>query len=435
MTIQFRDSFYTFVPPWLRSGNGEKYMYTLEFMRDLLMEKADQAVKIRLPGQGDSSQIPYLAYDRQLVQGPNETDDAFILRLQQAFPAWNKAGSAPAVLTQLQAYAQGRQAYDKPEFAIISNPRTPYGTDTVVSWWSLNYSDPIGTPPLLYNDFTTMASPVSFDWDHGGQTWRCWLVVYQYPDAPHASGASAAISSAGGGSFTDPGHNVGGVWVPRTSGTPVNAPFLTVTGLTGLALSDVGSILTLSGGDPANTGTWQIVEVLSAVSCVIANPDGATDAGPLTWSVASYPWIPPGLAWGSPGTVFGEGQGTPPPIDTGSNVRGVWQPTALTSAGEAPSYSWGLRVSSLEIVSIRNLVKTWKSAGTYYPNIVICYDGDDGAYSRLSHAGTGNPDGTFGSVGEKVSGVWVPTRLLTSPWDCYCQGTGRAVACSLENLS
>jgi hypothetical protein len=435
--VQFRSSFYQFVPPWLRTGNAEKYIYTIEFMRDLLVEKSFQAMQIRLPGQGDVSQIPYLAFDRQLVQGPFESDASFIIRLQHAFETWNEAGSAIAVLGQLQTYAQGRQSVDKPQFTIVSNPRFPFGTDTIVSWWTLNYSDPIGTEPLLSNVRTTMASPQSFDWDHGAETWRDWLVIYQYTDAPHASGSSAATTTATGGSFTDPGHNVGGVWVPTTSGTPVNAPFLTVTGLSGLVLSDVGALLIISGSaHTTNNGTFQIAEVLSATSCVIVNKDGvAGDAGPLTWDVASYPWMPPGPAWGTPGLVWGEGEGTPPPLDTGSNVQGIWQSTTLGGAGELPSFSWGLYVDTLEIVTLRGLVKTWKSAGTYYPNIIICYDGDQGAYSRLSHAGTGNPDGTFGPVGARSGGAWVPTRLIDSPFDCYCQGTGRAVACSLENIT
>jgi hypothetical protein len=134
--------------------------------------------------------------------------------------------------------------------------------------------------------------------------------------------------------------------------------------------------------------------------------------------------------------VWGQGEGTPPPIDTGGIIGGVWQPTRLGSAGELPAFSWGLYVNTLEIVTIRGLVKTWKSAGTYYPNIIICYGGLDGEYQRTSSVLTGNPGGTFGPVGAlDIFGVWVPTRLLTSPWDCYCQGTGRAAACSLENLT
>lgn len=73
---QFRTSWYELAPPWLRTGVAEQYMYTLELPHDLLMEKALQAVNIRIPGKGDVSQLPYLAHDRQLLQGPNESDDA-----------------------------------------------------------------------------------------------------------------------------------------------------------------------------------------------------------------------------------------------------------------------------------------------------------------------------------------------------------------------
>jgi hypothetical protein len=380
-----------------------------------------------------------LAFDRQLLQGPREADGPFLQRIANAFDTWNHAGAADAVLKQLQIYAQGYQSVDLPQFVIVSNPRTLENGDTVVSWWTVDYDDPIGAEPLLSNTVASIAMPVDFTWDDGPGTWRNWLVVYQYLDAPTSTGSSAAITTAGGGSFVedDLGHNVGGVWVPKTSGTPVNAPFLTVTGLTGLALENIGSMLTVSGSaHPTNNGTFQIVDVLSATSCVIANPVGvAADAGPLTWAVASYPWIPPGLAFGSPGQVWGAGEGLAPPIDLGSNRGGVWQPTELASAGAQPLYSWGLQINSLEIQTIRGLVKTWKSAGTYYPNIIICYDGPQGAYNRTHHAGSGNPDGTFGDIGTLVAGVWVPTRLIYSNLDCYCQGTGRAAACSLENVT
>ncbi len=427
---QFRDNFYEFCPPWLRAGNAEKYIYTLEFMRDLLMEKSNQAEKIRMPGQGDVSQIPYLAFDRQLVQGPNETDDAFILRLKEAFPTWNKAGSAISVLTQLQAYAQGYQSVDLPQFSIVSNPRRLQDGSYVNTWWQLDYDDPIGTEPLL------STVPINFEWDGLSGTWRCWLVVYQYLDPPTLTGSAANFVTGTHGSFTDPGHEVLGVWVPRSTGTPVNRPFITVSGLTGLGPEDVGAIITVSGSaNPTNNGRFQIVEVLSATNCVIANPDAVTPDSSLTWEVASYPWIPPALAFGTPGTVWGEGEDGIPPVDTGDNIGGIWQPATPVGAGESPDYSWGLRITSLEIVSIRSLVKTWKSAGTYYPNIIVCYDFPN-AYSRNGSSGAENPNSSFGPIGEENhNGVWIPTRLIDSPWDCYCQGTGRAVSCSVENIT
>lgn len=431
---QFRDSFYELVPPWLRTGNAERYLYTLELMRDLLMEKANQAQKIRLPGQGDPSQIPFLAFDRQLVQGPLESNPNFIDRLKGAFETWNKAGSAIAVLGQLQAYAQGRQTYNRRQFVIVSNQRTLVGGTRVNQWWQLNYSTPLGDTPL------NALVPHNFDWDGDtSKTWRAWLVIFQYLDAATLSGSNAQISTASGGSFVaaDAGEEVDGVWVPKSSGTALNAPFLTVAGLSGLLPSHVGSMLTLSGSvNPTNNGTFQIAYVITASACIIVNKEGVPlDAGPLDWELATYPWIPPGPAWGTPGMVWGEGEGSPPPIDTGSNVGGVWKPGTIVGVGERPTFSWGLYIDALEIETLRNLTRTWKSAGTYYPNIIVAYDGEDGAYSRTSGEGTGNPDGTFGPLGSTVDGVFVPTRLISSPYNAFCQGTGRAVACSVENMT
>ena len=91
--FQFRDQWPALAPPWLTTGNGEKYMYTLELCRDLLVEKAYQAMTIRLPGVGDPSNLSYLAFDRNLLRGPLESVDAFTARIEGAGDAWATSGS------------------------------------------------------------------------------------------------------------------------------------------------------------------------------------------------------------------------------------------------------------------------------------------------------------------------------------------------------
>lgn len=430
---QYRDSFYALVPPWLATGNAEKYIYTLELMRDLLTEKANQAIKIRWPGQGDESQIPYLAFDRVLVQGPHEPNAGFLERIRIARQLWDESGSALAVLWALQAYMQGFQpgvAPTLPELTIV----TAQPGASITTWNQIYQGN------ALLADPTLSTVPANFDWDGADRPWRAWLVLPQYAVATGLSGTGAAIASAAGGSFTSPGQSTAGVWVPTTSGTAVNTPFVTLTGLAGLSAAQVGQVITITGAAHTdNNGTFQIAQVLSASSCVIVNVNGGSDANPLTWSIAAYPWIAPGPAWGTPGMVWGEGEAVLPAVDTGSNVGGVWRPTLLAPVGATPTFSWGLYVSTTVLATIRGLVRTWKSAGTYYPNFVVAFDAGDGtagsAYSPNSGEGTGNPDGTFGSVGKNVGGVWVPTRLITSEWDCYVQGTGQSVNCSVENIT
>ena len=431
-SFQYRDQWPALAPEWLTTGNAERYMYTLEYCRDLLVEKMNQAIQIRLPGQGDASQLPYLANDRLLVQGPAEPDANFVIRLREAFVTWGLAGSARSVLLNLQAYMQGLQPGVAPTLPLLT---IVGGSATVSRWNQLYQGDALGALPTL-----TTKSPANFDWDNIDQPWRSWLILPMALVAT-GTGSSASTSSATAGSFASPGQNVAGVWIPATSGTPVNAPFITITGLSGVVPENVGSWLTFMGSsNPGNNGTFPIVEFLSPTSVVIANPNGvANDTGPLTWSVGSYPFIGPGRPYGSPGVVYGQGELSTPPIDTGENFGGVWQPSSSSVEGLGALLAWGLDVGPDEIISIRDLVKTWKGGSTYYPNIIIAFEAGTGAagsaYSPNSAEGAGNPDGSFGSVGENVNGVWVPTRLISSEFDAYCQGTGVYQACSVENIT
>lgn len=430
--IQFRDSWYQYAPPWLTTGNAERYMFTLQYCSDLLCEKMNQAMHIRLPGQGDPSQLPYLANDRALVQGPAEPNAAFVLRLQTAIPDWKLAGSRRAILRDVQAYLTNLQpgvTPGLPMLAIVSGSDEPS-----TAWATLHIGDAQGAIPSL-----ATISPSNFNWDGLSKSWRSWLILYFASVPTGLSGVAAAVASAANGSLL--GRNVSGVWVPGISGTPVNKPWITLTGLSGLTAGVVGQWITLSGDSNAgNNGTFPITQYISASSCIIANPKGVVpNSIPMTWSIASYPWMAPGPVWGAPGFVFGQGQTSTPPVSTGTLFQGVWQPSVTPAPGYGPTLSWGLNQSSLIISSIRSILQTRKSAPTYYPVIVIAFDGANGApgsaYSPQSSPGSGNPDGSFGSVGKNVGGVWVPTRQITSPFDAYCQGTGSARFCTVENVT
>jgi hypothetical protein len=449
-SFQFRDQWYSLAPPWLTTGNAERYMYTLQLCSDLLMEKCNQAVQIRFPGQGDPSQLPYLSFDRQLQQATNESNRAFVARLSNAFNQWGIAGSTEAVLTAVQIHLQGYVTgvpANYPWLTVVGGSFL-----TVATYQQLYQGSALGSPPTL-----TTVETSNFDWDGKANSWRSWFVMFMALVSTGLSGSSAQTSTATAGSFTSPGQlgsavaqsgiTYPGTWIPATSGTPVNHPWLTITGLSGLTTSNVGEWLVLSGSSHAtNNGTFPIVSVLSATSCVIANPSGVTsDSGPLTWAVKYYPFIGPGPVWGDPGYVFGQGELQTPAIDYGSVIGGVWQPSNLGSLAQTangsyqPTISWGLNINAETISAVRSLIQTWKSAATYFESIVIAFDGGDGsagsAYSPNSEPGSGNPDGTFGGRGKLVSGVWVPNRLVSSPFDAYCQGTGSWSGCSVPNVT
>jgi hypothetical protein len=435
--FQFRDTWYQLAPPWLQTDVGEKYMYTLELLRDVSMERCYQAVAIRFPGVGDVSQLPYLAHDRQLLQGPNESDAAFLERMPVAFQTWAACGNRTSVLQQLGYYIQGMNVGPPPSAPLMSIVGGSY--PTVATWDVVRIGDALGSVPTR-----TKIAPSDFNWDGGAQPWRSWLVLHQTLVAvPGLAGAAAATGAATASAcFAEPGRTVSGVVVPSVSGTPVDSPWLAVTGLSGLTSAQVGQYLTLSGSAHAlNNGNWQIVSVQSATSCTVANPLGtAHDAGPLAWSVSEYPWIAPAMVWGAPGTVFGQGETQAPPLDLGTIVGGVLQPTTDAPPNAGPSASWGLSCSSGLVDRLRGIVKTWKSGPTWYVNLVVSFAGHDlglagSEYSPLSSPGGGNPNGQNGGVGRTVAGVLVPEGLLVSPFTAYCQGTGTWNACSVPNMT
>ena len=454
--VQYRSSWPDLCPPWLTQGNARLYMYTLQTLSDLLVDKMNQAIHFRLPGKGDPTQIPFLAHDRALVQGPAEPPDSFVARLEGYGEAWGKAGSRVAVLEQLQAYLQGLQpgiAPQTPILTIVGGCFVNSG-EGVTTWDTIYAGDAIGAEPThvevgtIVDPFHASPAPANFNWDGKQIPWRAWLIL-QMAHVVLSSGTGAAIGSAGAStSYKDPGHNVAGVWVPKTTGTPVNSPFVTITGVTG---ASAGQWINLTGAiNAANDGLFPILQA-GPTSVVISNPNAVTpDAGSIDWILVEYPWMAPGPVWGSPSFTdlngktwvpveFGTGQLQNPPVDTGSNIGGVWQPSTQAGVATQASLSWGLNAGADVIQSIRALVKKWKSGGTYYPNLIIAFDGPAGvpgsSYSPYSTPGSGNPDGSFGPHGKNVGGVWVPTRLIYSPFDCFCQGTGTHQACSVENLS
>ena len=445
---QYRDNWYPLAPPWLRTGNGELYMYALQAATDILLDRARQAIELRLPGVGGASNLPYLSYDRQLVQGPGETPEAFASRLQGFIATWNASGSRQAVLGQVQAYLSGLQpgVPSSNRLAVIVGGYYggAFGPSSNATWdWLTVGAEPGATPAHL------AIWPSNFNWDGLSRPWRDWLILpMALVEVTNGTGASTG-TAAPSACFTSPGMmgsgSLAGVWVPATSGTPVNSPWLTVEGVAG----EIGQWLTLSGSsNPGNNGTFPIVSIGPTV---IANPSGvASDAGPLTWSISEYPFLAPAPVWGAPGLIFGLGQAAVPPPgiqphpapwsptgDTGSNVGGVWQPTT-PSQSYAGTLAWGLASNQslcpypfLTISAIRSVVSAWKSARSAYQNIIVSFGNNE--YSPAP--GAVNPTGTSGSRGMNVGGQWVPSGVLSSAYDAICQGTGRWQNCSEQNVT
>lgn len=290
---QQRDAIKLISPPWLSTGNGERYMYNIGLSSDAVLEKMNQAMRARLPGVGTPSALPYIGLDRVLTQGPAESNESFALRLKRAFPTWQLAGNRHAVLEQALVYVDNYQdpatVTQVPRGVIVGNTAVT-GVDGA-SWdWYYNTSD-IQEPTNHQRVY-----PNNWNWDNTIQWWRAWLILF------FEAGA------------------------------------------------------TLGPEDTWGNGTW------------------------------------------------GESGG-----------------------------SWGLNVEPSVFVQLRTLLRLWKSAGTYYPYIIVCFNGGSGttgnALSPNSVSGAGNPDGFWASHGKNVGGVWVTTR----PDTCrFVDGSGIYQNCSIH---
>lgn len=400
---QQRDAILTLAPPWLadispaqnggQGGVGGRYLYTLGLASDALLEKLNQAEKAHMPTVCDPSALPIIGQDRVMTQGPGETDDAFRVRLQEAFETWQHAGESRSVLELVAAYTRGQQgaaAYAQGQQIPVWPIASVVSGYQAKKWDWYTSADDTTKPPEHFQ--YRGSDPQTWSWD-GNEValwFRAWLVLYAFMLAPTSASASCAVASIADG-------------------------FVTLTGLSGIP-ADVTSLtrpgyLTLTGAANAgNNGTFQIVQYVTATSVVVANPNGVfPDANSgliLALGPSYYPGLQPTPVVGFPGATVGSVPSVGVMLGDGSSATGFFG-------------------------QLRALLSLWKSAQTLYLNIVVSFDGDNlapssGAFSPWSGEGSGNPDGTWGTWAKIVGGIAVPARVTGLPmgnFNDYADGT------------
>lgn len=382
-------------PPFLLETNGAAYMRTFGLALNDIEAKAHDAATAHMPGQSDTSAIPFQAADRRLIQGPGETDDQFSARLTGALDAWRHAGTRRGILAQVHAYLTNlNPGVDPtlPEARIV-------GTNATLTTWDTYRIGQAQDAPAEH----VVVTPENWNWDGTFKPWRSWLILFASLVASGISGTAATAASAGGSGVTG-----------------VTSGFVTMTGMSGLSAAQIQSYLTIgfytgSAIYSVNRGTYQIVDVLSSTSCVIAAPNATVPdpGGTVEWSVASYPYLRPTPVCGAPDAVCGSGS------------MGVELADGMAAT------------DSLQ--SIRNLLIAWKSASAYYPNIIVSFGGavTFGEFSPNSGAGSGNPDESWDNPGSglETNGVWVRSRVPVNLFSCFPIGTGRRFQCTQENIT
>jgi hypothetical protein len=218
-----RDQIRRISPPWLKIGNAEKYLYTLGVHLDALGDALVAGVKSRLPGLYSFEALPYIARERRLVRGRNESDEGFANRLRLWLLDHRRRGNPYALLSQLYTYyapdnfvidlvyANGRR-YSMDVDGAVTRDYIPWSPDGNAAKWARWW--------LFYNtDQWAVTPPTDTEIDELRLIPRAW-------NATHPLGYIVLFPSGAELWNYPPGHtwNESGVW--NTSGGEVR--FITV---------------------------------------------------------------------------------------------------------------------------------------------------------------------------------------------------------------
>lgn len=164
-----RETIEAFSPPWLKQYWGQRFKYDLGTMMDLLWGISDQGATARMPGVGTVEALSPLGRDRQIMRGRNESDDAYAVRLQDAFPTWHLAGNADRLLKQLNSY-----------FSPF-NPVIRY----VTAGYDRSYGNliPVNTYATIGFEegvtYSVRSGPdYNWNWDNQPNNFRFWIIIY-----------------------------------------------------------------------------------------------------------------------------------------------------------------------------------------------------------------------------------------------------------------
>lgn len=154
-----RDALKDISPPWLSTGNGEKFMYCSGLLIDVQLQRLVTTILSRFPLKALPSALANLGSDRNIVRGFYETDKAYAARIAQALTDWHYAGMPRSIMRQLL----GLLSPKNPMIRLIDN----------LNNWS-TYADQANSQlPPTHND--TLIYP--FNWDNTA-TWQFFTVIY-----------------------------------------------------------------------------------------------------------------------------------------------------------------------------------------------------------------------------------------------------------------
>ncbi len=169
-TSVFRGAVQKISPPWLQGTNGYKFTYSaIGIVLDALAEYLRIGVLQRFPGKAQSSALPFIGSDRQILRGFRESDDAYVPRLRHAFQTWKFAGNAQTLMSELAAYFSPTP----PVIRYVVNGVYKSSGIKFADWWTLQ--DGTFTHTRTIEGFTAN----NWNWDNDFDQRRFWIIIYR----------------------------------------------------------------------------------------------------------------------------------------------------------------------------------------------------------------------------------------------------------------
>jgi hypothetical protein len=207
MALNFRQYFKFAVPAWLSEGDGGKILHSLALIKDALSQRARDGLEARFPSRAGASALQLMGSTRGILQGRNETDAHYAVRLiGWRYPKGHRVrGNAFALLDQICEYWGGVMCY-------TSDVNDTWHGRGRSSFASTTYSR--DAEAYEYNAGLGYAD--WYDEDHAVHWSRFWVVVCANPQLPEVEAAPDYGNAAlWGGATGTLGYCVGLVgWTP-----------------------------------------------------------------------------------------------------------------------------------------------------------------------------------------------------------------------------
>lgn len=204
------DAWYAYAPQWWRSYWGSRIGFSCIVSFDALLDAGGYAVLAGLPSRAPTDAYYWLGQDRQIFQGPNESNSGYVARLIQWLDLWRHAGSSTGIMLAMLGYMSPKQ----PKILTVQS-----AGDGSLSAWDTYQENSSPLPPGATNPTPpwhfVYAQGVHFtsgnwEWDRFSQpyyypwmSWRKWIVIFSPPgDANSPWVAPTATWSPASGSVT-----------------------------------------------------------------------------------------------------------------------------------------------------------------------------------------------------------------------------------------